>query len=484
MNNPETTPIRSGQKMKRLIKKFAIDRSTRVGYGSAFLLLLVSYLLTLYVNRQLLSEAGWVDHTNKVLTNLEAILSNVKDAETGSRGYTIMKDQRFLDPYFQSKTKVDSVHHLLSEELRNNPLQMERLDTLKKLIDLRFDMFQENIARFQENNMEMNDTLINEAYAGKTVMDNIRNLILRMQIHEEGILREREQKMHSQFNALNRVVVISLVLAFLLVVYGFVTYTRENIARRKADHSVLEYQEELKQRIDELGKANKELVQMRSIEKLAATGRIARTIAHEIRNPLTNINLSADQLKENTNGNADSMALLEMIHRNSNRINTLITDLLNSTKFTELFSQKISINKIMDETLDLARDRLQLRNIKVIKDYTKDMCDVSVDIEKIKIAFLNIIVNAIEAVENDKGILKVKTENKNGKCVVTIKDNGVGIDKESLTKLFEPYFTSKPKGTGLGLTNAQNIILNHNGAIYAESEKGKGTSFIISLNFP
>ena len=177
------------------------------------------------------------------------------------------------------------------------------------------------------------------------------------------------------------------------------------------------------------------------------------------------------------------MALLEMIHRNSNRINTLITELLNSTKFTELFHQKISIKKILDETLELAEDRMSLRNIKIVKEYAVDIGDVSVDVEKIKIALLNILVNAIEAVENDKGILKIKTEKKGGKCVVTISDNGVGIDKESLSRLFEPYFTNKSKGTGLGLTNAQNIILNHNGSIYAESEKGKGTSFIISLNF-
>ena len=81
--------------MKQIIKKFAIDRSIRVGYGTAFFLLLLSYLLTLYINRQLLKEARWVDHTNRVLTHLESILSQVKDAETGSRGYFIMKDMRF-----------------------------------------------------------------------------------------------------------------------------------------------------------------------------------------------------------------------------------------------------------------------------------------------------------------------------------------------------------------------------------------------------
>ena len=110
--------------------------------------------------------------------------------------------------------------------------------------------------------------------------------------------------------------------------------------------------------------------------------------------------------------------------------------------------QKVSINQLLDETLVLAKDRIQLNNIKVEKKYTEDICDVAVDTEKIKIAFLNIIVNAIEAMESDKGILIIKTENKNDKCVVTVTDNGSGIDQESISKLFEPYFTSKPKGNG------------------------------------
>jgi signal transduction histidine kinase len=85
--------------------------------------------------------------------------------------------------------------------------------------------------------------------------------------------------------------------------------------------------------------------------------------------------------------------------------------------------------------------------------------------------------------EPGKGILTIRTKEENNKCMVEIADNGSGMDKESLSRLFEPYFTSKPKGNGLGLTNTQNIILNHKGTIQAESEKGKGTTFIIALNF-
>jgi signal transduction histidine kinase len=85
--------------------------------------------------------------------------------------------------------------------------------------------------------------------------------------------------------------------------------------------------------------------------------------------------------------------------------------------------------------------------------------------------------------EEGKGILQIRTASRDNKCVISITDNGPGIDEESLSKVFEPYFTSKTKGTGLGLTNTQNIILNHNGHIGLESKKGEGTTFTIQLAF-
>ena len=212
------------------------------------------------------------------------------------------------------------------------------------------------------------------------------------------------------------------------------------------------------------------------MEKFAATGRIARTIAHEVRNPLTNINLAVDQLKTEVVLQQDetSEMLFAMIKRNSTRINQLISDLLNSTKFSELTYEKISINDLLDETLKEAEDRIALTNVEVVKKYSTDVCDISVDKGKIKIAFLNIIINAIEAMENKTGsVLTLETKGENGKCKVIISDNGSGLDSESANRLFEPYFTSKPKGNGLGLTNTQNIILNHKGEIAVETAKAK-----------
>ncbi|HMC85798.1 MAG TPA: CHASE3 domain-containing protein [Chitinophagaceae bacterium] len=468
--------------MKRIIDKLKIHNQIRVGYGTAFFLLLISYLVTLYANRQLLNQAELVDHTNKTITHLETIVSDIKDGETGVRGYVIMKDIQFLDPYYTSKSKVDSTFQLLKNET-SNTLQQERLDTLKPLIDTKFDILETGIALFRNNNYELTDTLKNKIAEGKKTMDNVRRLILRLQISEEGILNEKKARMKQQFTLLNTIIIVSLVIAFVLLIFGFLTYMRENKARREADTKVRQYQEQLRERILELRNVNKELMQMRSIEKFAATGRIARTIAHEVRNPLTNINLAMEQLKSEIGEAEESTILFEMVHRNSNRINQLITDLLNSTKFAELTYGKTSINTLLDEALVLATDRIALYNITVEKHYSTDICDVAVDKEKLKIAFLNIIVNAIEAMEPGKGTLSIITKGENNKCVVEIVDNGSGMDKESLGRLFEPYFTSKPKGNGLGLTNTQNIILNHRGTIQAESEKGKGTTFIITLDF-
>jgi signal transduction histidine kinase len=217
------------------------------------------------------------------------------------------------------------------------------------------------------------------------------------------------------------------------------------------------------------------------MEKFTSTGRIARTIAHEVRNPLTNISLAAEQLQESGIQNNESSMLLDMINRNTVRINQLVSDLLNATKVIELHNKTVNINKIIDETLAMAADRIDLGKVKVEKNYLPEGCNVSVDEEIIKVAFLNIIVNAIEATEKNKGVLKLKTRKDGNRCIVEIEDNGSGMDEDTQQKLFEPYFTSKPDGNGLGLTNTQNIIMTHRGKISVRSKPGKGSVFTVTL---
>lgn len=215
------------------------------------------------------------------------------------------------------------------------------------------------------------------------------------------------------------------------------------------------------------------------VEKLAATGRLVRTLAHEVRNPLTNINLSTEQL-ESEIVDEDLRFYLDVIRRNSQRINDLISELLNSSKPAAINLNRHSIHQLLDETLHLAQDRLALKDIRLEKNYCDD-CLLQLDTKQVGIAFNNIVVNAIEAMEDGNGLLYVGTDTQDGWCTVTIRDNGCGIPPENLGRLFEPYFTSKNNGIGLGLAATLNILQSHSATVEVESAVDDGTTFRIAF---
>ncbi len=215
-------------------------------------------------------------------------------------------------------------------------------------------------------------------------------------------------------------------------------------------------------------------------EKMAANGRLVRTMGHEIRNPLTNINLALDQLESELTDDSFSL-YTDIIKRNVNRVNGLITDLLNSLKPTEVNRTPYSVKSLLNETLDLARDRAHLKRITIERRYEDNDCELQIDKPQVSIALLNIFINAIEAVAEDTGVITVGDEVFPNYCLVYIEDNGTGIKEDELRHLFEPYFTTKPDGMGLGLAATLNILQSHGATIDVESEYGKGTRFTIRI---
>lgn len=472
--------------MAQIQKKIVSEKVIRNIYIMSFVLLFIAYLITLYSKKQLENQAVRVELTSNRINNLNNLQIKIMDGETGVRGYIINKNIQFLFPYYGSQASADSIYNIILQLTSDSPIQKERLLQLKKYVDRRFEQMRLNIKLFNDNNREMSDSMRNMQQDIKKTMDGIRSIIAIMERNENMELSAWKDRMKQTFKSIDTFTVISPVLAFMLLFFGLITYMSLSKSREIAQQEVIQYQNQLKSRVDELAEANKELIKMRSIEKFAATGRIARTIAHEVRNPLTNINLAVDQLQsEVVQEDETSSMLFTMIIRNSDRINQLISDLLNSTKFSELAYEKVSINQLLDEALLEAKDRIALTNVEVVKRYSKDFCDVDVDRAKFKIAFLNLIINALEAMENKTGsVLTLETKIESNRCKVVIKDNGTGLDKESANRMFEPYFTNKPNGNGLGLTNTQNIILNHKGEIAFETTQGKGTSFTILLDLP
>lgn len=449
------------------------EQKVRNGYFAAFSIVLMSYILVFYVFKEMERRIELVNHTNEVIMNLELLLSNMKDAETGVRGYVIMKNPEFLRPFIHSEEKADSIYKNLRKIISQDSVQKERLDSIGALVKEKFSIIKTAIDQVNKGKFTL-DLLPESGYRGFYVMNDIRRIVIIMQNQEKQSLLKRTITLNYTSFIFKVIILLTLIFSILLAIYSFVTFDKENKAKKS-------YRKQLEEGIENLRVMNKELVELKSVEKFLVSGRISRTIAHEVRNPLTNITLAAEQLSDAVPETEDTILLIGMIRRNAIRINDLVSDLLNSTKFSQLELEFISIHKILDNAIDSAKDRLNLNAIQVVRKYDSKPCMVNVDSKLMHIAFLNIIVNAIEAAEPGKGMIELKTECFQTKCIVYIKDNGSGMDEEALSRIFEPYFTSKQKGNGLGLTNTQNIILNHKGSIQVESKAGEGTIFIITL---
>ncbi|RYY31490.1 MAG: hybrid sensor histidine kinase/response regulator [Chitinophagaceae bacterium] len=244
------------------------------------------------------------------------------------------------------------------------------------------------------------------------------------------------------------------------------------------DHEEQEYVQGIIHDITNMKKADKANLQ---VEKLAVAGRLVRTLAHEVRNPLNNINMSIEHLLQQETIPEDSRIYLDIIHRNGGRIGDLITELLDSSRPTELQFAVHTLQTVMDESVSAAIDRLSLRRISMDIRYADEPLLVLVDKEKLKIAFLNIIINAIEAMENEKGKLFISVDSVDDVYQVTIRDNGCGIPAENISRLFEPYFTSKRNGVGLGLASTLNILQSHKARVEVQSVIGEGTVFTITF---
>jgi signal transduction histidine kinase len=162
----------------------------------------------------------------------------------------------------------------------------------------------------------------------------------------------------------------------------------------------------------------------------------ASALAHEVRNPLATINLAVQMLKSPKKV-LDYKLYLDVIMKASGQINDLITDLLNVWQPGEMQLEKYTIHQLLDEALAMTEDRILLKHITVRKDYSTMDCKIFVNKQKIKIALVNIIINAIDAMHPEKGKLKLITRSINGKCIIEIEDNGIGIKGTRFILSFE-----------------------------------------------
>ena len=225
---------------------------------------------------------------------------------------------------------------------------------------------------------------------------------------------------------------------------------------------------------------------LRKSRNLSEIGQMSAAIAHEIRNPLGGISGFATMLHRDLEGDRDKQELVEKIQEGVKTLNRITTNVLTFNR--EIITNNINLkpDTITDSCVELLGSELANENIEfeIIKEYPSKVIEVETDPDLLKRVILNILRNAAQAVETDnivKIVVNVKFNILSNKFFINISDNGCGIEKESLKKLFTPFYTSKAEGTGLGLAVCKRIIEALNGKIEIDSSPGEGTTVKIKL---
>jgi two-component system sensor histidine kinase PilS (NtrC family) len=237
--------------------------------------------------------------------------------------------------------------------------------------------------------------------------------------------------------------------------------------------------------------------EVRMQDRLAAVGRLAAAIAHEIRNPLTSIAGSVSMLSDAPSLSPEERDLLQIVLRESDRLNNIITDFLAYSRGKQYRFERVNLIPLLEDTLTLLQHRLTAENagIKIERDFPESEAWVLADGDKLKQVFWNFAENAVRAMsmktqtptqtpvptKERGGTLAVALTERGSDWEMSFSDTGPGINPQQTEKIFEPFQSNFEGGTGLGLAIVYQIVQAHEGKVWARSEVGKGTSFVLRL---
>jgi two-component system sensor histidine kinase HydH len=233
--------------------------------------------------------------------------------------------------------------------------------------------------------------------------------------------------------------------------------------------------------IRDLGEVRRLQDEIRRTEKLAAIGGLAAGVAHEIRNPLSSIKGIASYYKDKFEDGSEDKEMAGVMIEEVDRLSRVISELLEFARPTKLNLKPSNLNELLKHSARLIEQEATAKNVQVQMDLNPDSVRADVDPDRLTQCFLNLYLNALQVMENG-GQLTIRSSTRgDDSVVIDIKDNGAGISPDDLGKIFDPYYTTKPKGTGLGLPIVHKIIEAHQGQVKVRSTVGQGTVFSIIL---
>lgn len=495
-----------------------IQKRILVGFVFALLFLIINAVISYQATDTLIENQEAVDHTLEVIATLETTLSELKDAETGQRGYIITGQEDFLEPYNSSVYTIDDHIARLKELTSDNPAQQALIPAIEEKSKTRLSYLERGLTLQRHGQTEEAREWI-AGRLGKQVMDDLQGLLEQMKSEEKNLLDKRKQEASLSGRRVRLTFSIASFLAIALVSLSYYLISRDLKERERAAeelraaHDTLEIR--VHERTAELAETNEALEieiaeRKRAEEKMKEfTVELERSnrelqdfafvASHDLQEPLRKIQAFGDRLKTKygSSFNDEGRDYLERMQNAARRMHTLINDLLTFSRITTKGQQFVPVN--LDH---IARDVVSDLEVRIQQTggqvEIEPLPAIEADPLQMRQLMQNLIGNALKFHRKDAPpVVKVHGElmkngasdngdaSDNAVCRVIVSDNGIGFDEKYLDRIFTPFQRlhsgSEYEGTGMGLAVCRKIVERHGGILTAQSEPGQGATFFITL---
>jgi signal transduction histidine kinase len=443
------------------------DAGIAVGFALLAALIGVNAGLAYRNIRELKDNADHVAHTHEALDALGDLLSTVKDAETGQRGYLVTGVDRYLKPYDDAVAAVPGKIERVRRLTEDNKNQRERLPGLARLVRDKMAELGHSIALRDDPGFESARQVV-MTDEGKEAIDALRAGIKDMQDEEYRLLRDRQEVSDRAYLVAVLSGMAGGVAGVAAAAAFFWTLRRHLAARARAAAIVREQREELRRQAEALKEAGRRKDQLRMM------------LAHELRNPLAAMR-STVQLWQRLPDVARTPASLDSMLATVDRLNVFAGRLLQFAR-TEDDRRPVDLNSVLNEALDLLQAQAAGRGVTLQRDFTRHLPPVVGSTAALHQLALNLLSNALQVMPHG-GRLHCATRDdaQAGAVEFSVSDTGPGVPPELRPHLFQLFFTTRPEGTGLGLALCREIVTGHGGTITLDETSESGARFVVSL---
>ncbi len=443
--------------------------------ASALLLLMSIGVLSFRSTLREEQDREWVAHTHMVIEELQQILIDVTQAETGQRGYVLTGDEKYLNPF---ESGVKSIHQdveTFRELTSDNPRQQEAAQQLEFLIEARLAGLRERLEIRRRDGLEAAAKAAATGNNGEALMDEIRERISEMRLTEERLLNVRLAGAAASSRRMRTIIVLGNAVAILiLLVAGFVIH-RETLRRNLAERNLKHTNERLERRTLDLSETNNELESF------------SYSVAHDLRAPLRQIAGYSNVMVRDHSAHLDSEERrhLEKIEDGAQKMGRLVDDLLSLSKVgrQELALQETPLDPMLRRVIEELAPEYSGRQVDwQVGELFSAECDPAL----MKQVFVNLLSNAVKYTrKKERAVIQVGHRRENGQRVIFVRDNGAGFDMEYAGKLFGVFQRLHKardfEGTGVGLAIVQRIVRKHGGRIWAEAKLDEGATFFFTV---